>query len=57
MATTRCEGTDCPVRKACKRAAEPKDGEVFLKEVPYKDGLCDYYLPADPPRRFFGKKR
>ena len=42
---SKCEGTDCPLKKKCHRftAKADKFGQSYFSEVPFKDGKCEYF--------------
>lgn len=44
-----CDGGECPLKIRCKRhTAEPLEhGQAWFARIPYKDGGCAYFIPAD----------
>ena len=41
---TKCKGTDCPLKETCYRfLAMVGLIQSYFKDVPFKDGKCEYY--------------
>jgi len=48
-----CQGGDCPLKEKCYRYTAPvsKHWQSYYMDIPYKDGICEYYWPAEYTKR------